>query len=83
MIVNINQNKTLITLDFRLKELRVLKEHKEIYFIKLTNTEIESLNYLWNKDKQLFLYSVESILKSFESFKLKLNPLTIKDLLIR
>ena len=67
-IINIQNGKDLITMDLRTKQIRYLKNYKErgeIFFINLSNADVEGYNYLFKEDKRIFLNTLIEDVKSF------------------
>tara|TARA_R100000789_G_C2880261_1_gene114258 strand:- start:174 stop:419 length:246 start_codon:yes stop_codon:yes gene_type:complete len=68
MIINIQNKLDLITMDLRTKQIRYLKNYKdrgEIFFINLSNDDVEGYNYLFKEDKKVFLNTLIEDIKSF------------------
>ena len=83
MIINIehknkwNENE-LITIDFRLKQLRFVREKKDIYSVNLSNDDLEGFIFLFNHDRNLFFKSVKDELEDFHSFIMDLDITKMK-----
>jgi hypothetical protein len=85
MIINIKNNKDLITIDLRTKQIRYLNDFENrglIQFIDLSNSDTESYEYLFNlEEEQLFnQYNIlkETLKEDIKSFLNK--DIKIKDL---
>lgn len=84
MIINIKHKNDLITIDLRLKEIRYLiNTKKEEMFksviwdsIKLSNNDIEGLEFLNKNSPKTLLKSVCSILKD-NGYKIKIKDLEV------
>ena len=64
-ILNLNTNKGLLTIDERLKQIRIVK-NRNITFIDLTQDEIDFINYWYksnSKEKLFFKKCLKDILK--------------------
>ncbi len=80
MIINIKNNKDLITIDLRIKQIRYLKDIEargEIEFIDLSNDGAEGYLYLFKNDKKLFLKTLKEDIKSFLNKDIKLKELEV------
>ena len=76
MITNIKHKNDLITLDYRTKQIRYLKDIEQrgqIYFIDLSNDDIEAYEYLFNEDKPLFFKSLKEDIKSNLNLNIQLK----------
>ena len=80
MIINIKNNKDLITIDLRIKQIRYLNDidkRGEIEFINLNNDDVSGYTYLFNNDKKLFLKTLKEDIKSFLDKNIKLKELEV------
>ena len=82
MIINIKNKKDLITLDFRLKEIRYLSNYEDktrVIFdsIKLSNNDIEGFDYLFKNDKNLFFKTLKETLLNLSGIKIKIKDLEV------
>lgn len=78
MIINIKNKKDLITLDFRIMQIRYLKENKEIVFIRLTENDILGYEYLFKqKDKTIFLSCLKDDLADRKGIFLNIKDLEV------
>lgn len=82
MIINIKNQKNLITLDFILKQIRFLKNFEdkdktEITFIDISSDNSEGYENLFNLDKRLFLKTLKWDLLGFYDIKVKLKELEV------
>ena len=76
MIINIKNKNDLITLDYRTKQIRYLKDIEQrgqIYFIDLNNDDIQAYEYLFKEDKPLFLKSLKEDIKSNLNLNIQLK----------
>jgi hypothetical protein len=80
MIINIKNNKDLITIDLSIKQIRYLKDIKrrgEIFFINLSNDDVKGYIYLFENDKRIFLKTLKEDIKSFLNKNIKLKELEV------
>ncbi len=73
MIINLNTNKGLLTIDDRLKQIRIVK-NRDITFIDLTQEETDFLNYWYksnSKQKLFFIKCLKDILKDKGLFRIE------------
>ena len=67
-LINIKDNKDLITIDLRTKQIRFIKDVDEqgpIEFINLSRDDVAGYEYLWKNAKPEFYKTVSEDLKSF------------------
>lgn len=67
-MININSNKGLITIDERLKQIRIVSKSRKIMFIDISENELNYIQY-W-KEKNLFKI-VEEVLSENNIFRIK------------
>ena len=87
MIINIKNKEDLITLDFKLKQIRYLKkfnDKKEIIFININSSTTESLIYLYENpfsfqksNDENFLMTIRDLIKEELNLNINLNDLEI------
>ena len=80
MIINIKNNKDLITLDLRCKQLRYLNDIKNrglIEFINLSNNDIEGYEYLFDFEREEFFKTLKEDIKSFINKDIKIKDLEV------
>jgi len=80
MIINIKNNKDLITLDLRTKQIRYLNDIKNrglIEFITLSNSDVEGYEYLYKNDTLLFLNTIQEDLKNFLNKDINIGNLEV------
>jgi hypothetical protein len=80
MIINIKNKFDLITLDLSIKQIRYLEEIErqgEIFFINLSNDDIEGYEYLFKEDKNLFLETLKEDILNNIGIEINLNDLDI------
>ena len=76
-LINLDSNNYLITMDLRLKEVRIIrKTDKSIIFHKLSNDDISGYTYLFKNDLRLFFNCLKEDLRTF--YNIKLNNKEIK-----
>ena len=63
-LINVEKEDTLITVDLKAKQIRVVKGEK-IDFINLSNDDVEGYTYLFKEDKPLFFSSLSEDVKSY------------------
>ena len=76
MITNIKHKNDLITLDYRTKQIRYLKDIEQrgqIYFIDLNNDDIDAYEYLFNEDKPLFFKSLKEDIRNNLNLNIQLK----------
>jgi hypothetical protein len=77
-IYNFKSGKDMITLDLRTQQIRYLKDYKnhgEILFYPLGRDDVEAYEYLFKKDKKLFLKSLREDV--YTAFGKKIKSLKI------
>lgn len=89
MIIKIKNKTDLITLDLTTKQIRYLKDFEkqgEIFFIPLSNSDIEGYEYLFKEDKKVFLETLFEDICNYgldygfdEEFKISLENLEITE----
>jgi len=76
-MINIKNQKDIITIDLRTKQIRYVKENKKIEFIDLNNDDIIGYDYLFNNDKNIFLKTLISDIKDFLNKDININKLVV------
>jgi hypothetical protein len=77
-MLNLINNKDLITLDLRTRQIRYLKDYEkrgEIFFIDLSSSDVEGYIYLIKEDYKLFLETLKEDIRSFLDIDLKISDL--------
>jgi len=77
-MLNLINNKDLITLDLRTRQIRYLKDYEkrgEIFFIDLSSSDVEGYTYLIKEDYKLFLETLKEDIRSFLDIDLKISDL--------
>ena len=77
-MLNLKNNKDLITLDLRTRQIRYLKDFEkrgEIFFINLSSADVEGYTYLIREDYKLFLKTLKEDIKSFLGISLNISDL--------
>ncbi len=75
MITNIKNGNDLITIDYRLKQIRYLKniaKHGPILFLDLSTGDVDGYQYLLKKDVPLFKKALKDDL--LNNLNIRVNP---------
>ncbi len=78
MIINIKNKKDIITLDFRIRQLRYLmnEEDRKIFFIHLSINEANCLRFLFREDRVSFFSFTKHMVK--DSIGIEMNREDLK-----
>jgi hypothetical protein len=82
MILNIKNKEDLITLDFRIKQIRYLKDIEnqgEIIFIDMSQSDVEAYEYLFKEDRGLFFDSLIEDIKGFAGIDVDKKNLVVPE----
>ena len=80
MLINIQNKEDLITLDSKLKQIRYVRNisnQREIFFMELSDNEVNSYNYLLQEDKELFLKCVAEDISVLVGLQIKEDELIL------
>ena len=82
MITNIKNGNDLITIDYRLKQIRYLKnveKHDGNLFLDLSNGDVQGYEYLLKKDLTLFKNTLKDDLRNNLNVRINIKKLKIQD----
>ena len=78
MLINLKHKADKITMDLRCKQVRYLKdvkEHGQILFMDLSNSDVEAYEYLYEEHKKTFFKCLKEDLFSFLCIDIDINKL--------
>ena len=82
MLTNIQYGKDYITIDYRLKQMRYLKniaDHGPIYFMDLSNGDVQGYGYLIKNNVPLFKTALKDDLRDRLNMRIDTKKLRIKN----
>ena len=81
MLYNLQNNKDLITVDLRVKQVRYLHNvlnHGRIEFFDLSHDDVDGYEYLFNNSKNIFLKTLADDVESNLGIKVNVKNLRVK-----
>jgi hypothetical protein len=80
MIINIKHKSDLITLDFKLNQIRYLRnpeQHGQIRFIEMSQTDADAYLFLFDYNRKIFFKSLREDLFNFERIRTTLKYMEV------